>query len=416
MSDIFVSYAREDRAKVRPLAEALERHGWKVWWDRSIRAGEQFHEVIEKALEEATCVLVAWTSRSVRSTWVREEVQEGLDRKKVLIPVKMEDVKPPLGFRSFQAVDLFDWDGSEDSPAFQVLVNDIAGIVGPPKVSAPPPAEEKPKPSPRGAPSKTLPKPPRKKKAPRAVRKPAQLQPKAPEIKENPIDGLEYVWIPPGEFQIGAVAGDGKAHRSEKPRHRVEITKGFWMARTPVTVAAYKRSVKAKSAKMPPAPDFNPKWEKEDYPIVNVSWEDTTEFCEWAQGRLPTEAEWEYAARGGKEGLKYPWGDEISHDRANYNGKKGGTTPTGSYEENSFGLYDMAGNVWEWCADWFDEGYYAGSTEKDPPGPGKGKVRVLRGGSWLNSARGLRTSFRYRFEPVVGYYLIGFRSVREVIP
>ena len=294
-------------------------------------------------------------------------------------------------------------------------MNDIAGIVGPPKGSTAPPAEETPKPSRRGARSETAPEAPRKKKAPRAV-KVAQPQPKDLEIRESPIDGLEYVWIPPGEFQMGSVARDGGAYEDEKPGHRVEITKGFWMARRPVTVAAYKRLVKAKIGKMPSAPGFNLKWEKEDHPIVRITWEEAKVSCERVGGRLPSEAEWEYAARGGKEDLKYPWGDEISHFRANYEGKKGGTTPVGSYEANGFGLYDMAGNVWEWCADWFDKSYYGSSPEKDPPGPAGGTVRVLRGGSWLSYARNLRASLRLRYVPEYWCNSFWFRSVREVIP
>ncbi len=124
----------------------------------------------------------------------------------ILIPVFLEKVRPPRGFRLIQAAELFDWDGSEDSPAFQALVSDIAGIVGPPKVSAPPPAEETPKPSRRGARSKAPPKAARKKKPQRTARKPAQPRPKDLEIRYSPIDGLEYVWIPPGEFQMGVVA------------------------------------------------------------------------------------------------------------------------------------------------------------------------------------------------------------------
>ena len=414
MSDIFISYAREDRAKVKPLAEALERQGWKVWWDPTIPTGRRFHRVIDQALEEARCVVVVWTSRSVEKDWVLEEAQDGRERD-ILIPVFLEKVRPPRGFRLIQAAELFDWDGSDDSPAFQALLKDIAGFAGPPKREAPP-EEEKPKPSPRAAPRTASPKAPRKKKTQRPARKPAPSQPNDLEIKENPIDRLEYVWIPPGEFQMGAVAGDDEAYKDEKPRHRVEITKGFWMARTPVTVAAFKRFVQAKGGKMPSAPDFNPKWGKQNHPIVNVSWDDARKYCEWAGGRLPTEAEWEYAARGGKEGLKYPWGDEISHDRANYESMSDGTTPAGRYDANGFGLHDMAGNVWEWCADWFDEAYYASSPQKDPPGPAGGTLRILRGGSWDDVARNLRASVRNGLVPDVRYDDFGFRSVREVIP
>ena len=415
MSDIFISYAREDRAKVKPLAEALERQGWKVWWDPAIPTGGRFRRVISQALAEARCVVVVWTRRSVEKDWVLEEADDGRERD-ILIPVLLEKVKPPLGFRGIQAAELFDWDGSDDFPAFRALLNDIAGIAGTPTKKAPPPAEEKPKPSPSGERSETPPKAPSKKTAQPARRKAAPPQPKDLEIRKSPIDGLEYVWIPPGEFQMGAVAGDGGAYENEKPRHRVEITKGFWMARTPVSAAAYKRLVKAKNGKMPPAPDFNPKWEKEDHPMVRVTWEEARAYCEWAGGRLPREAEWEYAARGGKEGLKYPWGDEISHNRANYDGKKGGTTPVAGYEANGFGLHDMAGNVWEWCADWFDKSYYGSSPWKDPRGPAGGTVRVLRGGSWGYTTRNLRSSYRFRDGPGLSLVNIGFRSVREVIP
>ena len=117
---------------------------------------------------------------------------------------------------------------------------------------------------------------------------------------------------------------------------------------------------------MPDALEFNAGWEKEDHPMVRVNWGDAARFCEWSGGRLPTEAEWERAARGGKESLKFPWGANADHDEANYRGTGGRgrrerTTPVGSFSANPYGLFDMAGNAWEWVADWRELTYYADS-------------------------------------------------------
>ena len=125
-----------------------------------------------------------------------------------------------------------------------------------------------------------------------------------------------------------------------------------------------------------------PTGRSETTPIVEVPWDKAVAYCQWADGRLPAEAEWEYAARGGKSGLVYPWGDEISEKHANYGGHLDGTSVVGSYPANDLGLYDMAGNVWEWCSDWYDDNYYSQSSDRDPQGPSSGKGRVLRGGSW----------------------------------
>ena len=230
----------------------------------------------------------------------------------------------------------------------------------------------------------------------------------------NPQDGLEYVWIPPGGYQMGAVPGKDEADEDQKPRHRVVITTGFWLGRTPVTVGAYKRFVRATSREKPQAPSFNSGWEDDDHPIVNVSWEDAKAYCEWAGGRLPTEAEWEYAARGGREGFKYPWGDDISPQRAHYgeNREWEGTSPVGHFEANGFGLFDMFGNVWEWCADWYDANYYANSPARDPQGPPTGDTVVVRGGSFLDLRRVADCASRISSHPAPGGVNFGFRCAR----
>jgi len=143
MPDLFVSYAREDRNRVRPLADALAAHGWSVWWDRQIQAGRTFDEVIAEALATARCVLVVWSKDSIGSNWVREEAEEG-SRRKILIPVLIDDVRPPLGFGRIQAADLREWNGDVTADAFVALLADIRRIVGPPQsadaqVATPPP-------------------------------------------------------------------------------------------------------------------------------------------------------------------------------------------------------------------------------------------------------------------------------------
>ena len=382
MSDIFISYARADRPRAEALARALEDHGWSVWWDWRIPAGKTFRQVIQEQLDKARCVIVLWSATSITRKWVIEEASEGEERG-ILVPVLIEKVRPPLGFRSIQAADLISWQGDTNAPAFRRLCSDIEALIG----------------------------------VPTTVGQAAMAGPQT-----NPTDGLSYVWIAPGEFRMGATPGDTEARADEKPRHRVRITKGFWLGETPVTVAAYKRFVSERpDFKMPPPPDFNPKWSKEDHPVVRVTWDEAQAYCGWAGGRLPSEAEWEYAARGGKDGLKYPWGNEIAPENANYSWSKWkGTSPVRSYPANAWGLYDMAGNVWEWVADWYGKDYYASlppdKPAEDPRGPQSGTIRVLRGGSFVNDAWSLRAAYRCRGALGNWTVNIGFRCVREVVP
>ena len=452
MSDIFISYAREDRPRAEAIAKALEAHGWSVWWDRDIRAGKNIALVIEEEIGKARCVVVLWSAVSVRRDWVNDEAREGNERG-ILVPVMIEDVRPPLGFRSMHAADLTAWQRDGKSPAFARLCADIEALIGP-SVKAPAAVSATPEPPKYPFVTELLPPhartlwrrwapggvslaglvfagylifgPPmgRKTASPPAA-KPPDSTVRQSGAQINPKDGLSYVHIAPGEFQMGATPGDTDADADEKPRHPVRIAKGFWLGATPVTVAAYKRFIAERPQfKMPPAPGFNPDWTNPDHPIVLVTWGEAQAYCEWAggsSGRLPTEAEWEYAARGGKDGLKYPWANEITPQDANYSGSKWkGTSPVRTYPPNAWGLYDMSGNVWEWVADWYGADYYAtqpsGKPVEDPRGPQSGTMRVLRGGSFDFGTRDLRAANRNWNAPDLRSSYFGFRCVREVVP
>ena len=176
----------------------------------------------------------------------------------------------------------------------------------------------------------------------------------------------EYVLIPPGTFTMGCVPGDNACNDGEKPRHEVTIAKGFGMGHTEVTVGAYRRFVTAVKGEMPEPPSYNPGWKDEDHPIVNVGWRDAQYYCRSVGGRLPTEAEWEYAARGGKDCQIYPNGNQLTEKDAHFG--TGGTSTVGAFPSNGYGLYDMAGNVWEWVHDWYKEDYYSSSPAQRAAG------------------------------------------------
>jgi formylglycine-generating enzyme required for sulfatase activity len=250
--------------------------------------------------------------------------------------------------------------------------------------------------------------------------------------------------IPVGEFLMGSPDGES----DQEPVHRVYISE-FLIGRFEVTQDEYARFVRATGHQAPAVRsvplvalgahesafkelaarydwrDGEPPEGRATHPVVLVGYDDAMAYCEWLSKeigrrvRLPTEAEWEKAARGGRQGQRYPWGDEIDPSRCNYllepgNKSLRGTKPTGTYEPNGLGLYDMTGNVWEWVSDWYDPHYYRSSDPRDPRGPGRGTMRIVRGGSWLNhDVRMLECAYRHQVPPDTYAYSIGFRIVCE---
>jgi formylglycine-generating enzyme required for sulfatase activity len=210
---------------------------------------------------------------------------------------------------------------------------------------------------------------------------------------------------------MGCSPGDDECFDREKPSHQVTISKGFWIGQTEVTVGAYKRFAAATGREMPDAPNFNRGWANDGMPIVNLTWNDAHDFCAWAGGRLPTEAEWEYAARGGSTEAPYGPIDGLAWYNKNSDGQ---AHEVAQLRANGFGLFDTLGNVWEWVNDWYDGNYYSSSPRTDPPEPASGQSRVLRGGSWVDTPWNVRVSIRLRINPAYRSTSYGSRCGGEV--
>ncbi len=272
----------------------------------------------------------------------------------------------------------------------------------------------------------------------------------AGDTRTRETDGMTLVYVPAGEFEMGSTEGD----EDEEPVHTVALD-AFWLDQTEVSVAQFRQFVAAADHETT-AEESGSSWAytddglewvegadwahpqgpasqaEDDHPVVHISWHDADAYCAWAGGRLPTEAEWEYAARG-PESLIYPWGNIFDGTRLNYCDQNCPrrdradedvddgyefTAPVGSYPGGAswIGALDLSGNVWEWTADWYAEDYYAQSPRENPTGPEEGEYRVLRGGDWWNSADGSRCGYRSRDYPRLRSNDRGFRCVRTSPP
>jgi uncharacterized protein (TIGR02996 family) len=254
----------------------------------------------------------------------------------------------------------------------------------------------------------------------------AGVAPCVPEVVNSV--GMRLVLVPPGSFVMGAPRREkGWAH--DQKQHEVEITRGFWLGAFQVTQDDYEGLT-----------GFNPSWycpqsggsgvvtglDTRRFPVENVSWEECAAFCRKLSARpaekragrvyrLPTEAEWEYSCRAAAGySQAYFWGAEPSTSEANFERGQGHPCPVGSYKPNAFGLYDLHGNVYEWCGDWDDQNYYKNGPRKDPTGPADGSAKVYRGGNFASIANYVRSAYRTSCRVTSRYHGVGLRVACDV--
>ncbi len=406
MARIFLCHASEDKPQVREVYQRLKGLGFEPWLDEEeILPGQDWDYEIETALETSDFVMVFLSTRSVGKTgYVQREFRRALYHSEEIpegqihtIPVKLDDCDVPRRFSRHQ------WARLDDKGAFERIIRALyLGLeqrgLPMPEPSVPASAESEPTASDELSP--TL-----------VVTPTAEPRVVTPEAFTNSI-GMTLVLIPAGSFLMGSPDSDLLADDDEKPQHQVTISQAFYLGIHPVTQAQWEEVMGNNPSSFP----GNPR-----HPVENVSWDDAQQFLERLSeldGRrytLPSEAQWEYACRAGSTS-RYCFGDAAAQlgDYALYRDNLDGTThPVGEKRANAWGFYDMHGQVWEWCEAWL--GNYQATAVTDPSGPSAGASRVIRGGSWVNSARNARSAYCDRSPPGFRVDFLGFRCLRSEV-
>ena len=465
MAKVFISYSRKDMTFVEQLVADLKNAGLEVWYDvSSLGGGSRWRIEIETALRNSQFVIVVLSPDSIASEWVEREFLFASNLKRKIIPLMYRACELPLNYLNLNYIDVQEGRYRLGFPVLlealsidsttvplpiaktgtfssKLKAKPIVAAIGAvaiflaillgwqligkqfsaePPPTFTPPVTESSTPSPTQTPAATetgnvipiiTPSAiPVQKATPTATPFPAEVTDKL---------DVKMVLVPAGEFTMGS-----NSQENEKPVHSVYLDT-FYIDKFEVTNKQYQVCVTAgecnapfkKSSDTRPGYFENPQYA--DYPVIWVDWNMAKTYCDWRGNgtRLPTEAEWEKAARGADQRI-YPWGDGIGCSYANYAGCKGDTANVGAYKSGKsfYGVYDLAGNVWEWVSDWFDETYYAsaGAADKNPLGPSGGALHVLRGGSWLSGEQSLRTSMRYRGNPSYNASGVGFRCARPI--
>jgi formylglycine-generating enzyme required for sulfatase activity len=442
LANIFLSYAREDVNKAKLLAVALESEGWSVFWDRSsLLAGQDFDVVIEKAINEAECMIVVWSAAAKQSDWVRGEATIGRERK-ILVPILLESVDPPIAFRYLHTENFVGWHGDKKSASYLALCKALNARID--KAKAEEPLSQ--------SINKSTPTQPRWhfRTSPKIIAitgilvfvialfsfevpyfssRPASeinrdkaldpIQSKEPELVKLPVSPSpsqikepDMVRLPGGAFYMGS---DGSNY--EEPVHLVKID-SFLMGRTEVTFDEYDRFAEATGKPKP----TDEGWGRGTHPVIKISWEDAVAYAAWLSKEtgknfhLPSEAQWEYAARAGTASYYY-WDQGEDKDFAWFSENSGQKThPVGEKLPNAFGLYDMSGNVWEWVQDCWHKNYDNAPEDRkswQEQNNGDCSLRVLRGGSWSTDAYNVRSANRYWYNPDFRNFNDGFRLAQD---
>jgi formylglycine-generating enzyme required for sulfatase activity len=452
MGHIFVSYSRKDEKYVKRLIETLESEGFDVWYDREMLTGEEWIEAINQKIDECAAFVIVMTDNSKDSKWVRREVLYAMQEGKKVFPLLRQGKLWML----LQDVNYFSvTDGALPDEKFfrqlakftsrtpavtprpkppqprlprqplidpQTVLKVIGGIValllvvfGISRLGSYTSQNESVTPELTATllvkPTSTLtftPALPTETSIPIETAVPT-ITPTPLPVEITDEKGIRMNLVPAGTFKMGSEKYD-----DEKPIHDVYLD-AFYMDMYEVTNAAYKNCVDAGKCELPSNADKYNDAAYAEHPVVYVNWNQAKTYCEWRGSRLPTEAEWEKAARG-VDGRTYPWGEGIDCSKANYYGCVRSTSEVGSYEsgKSPYGIYDMAGNAREWVNDWYDENYYQNSPASNPLGPSSGQYRVLRGGSWYYSDNLARSAYRFSNSPDLINFNFGFRCARSL--
>ena len=467
MGHIFISYSHNDSRYAHQLADSLQAEGFDVWIDARIDYGAQWPYEIQKQLDSCDAFILIMTPRSFASEWAQSELQRAKRKLKPIFPLLLEGDEPWLSVESTQYYDVRG-ETSPDANFYSALGRVVSRQAG---QAVPLPAAGGIKPLKQRSRS-LLPKmrteiliaivgalatllvvatpilwsslseranPPLTDNVTSPTLSAEETQASAA-VTEPPVEASEIpnpsdipmVLIPAGGFTMGSdnvdealaecqsyYSGcDSSWFIEEQPAHTVYLD-DFYIDVYEVTNSLYAECVNAAVCEPPTyvgsetRESYYNNSEFEHYPVIFVDWNMAETYCEWRAARLPTEAEWEKAARG-DDGRIYPWGDELDPAALNFNQEIGDTVEAGNYDEGTspYGLYDMAGNVWEWVADYYSGTYYQDSPSSNPPGPEAGQAHVLRGGSWYDPAFLSRATSRLKEPEPVGNNF-GFRCARD---
>ena len=474
---IFISYSRKDLIFVEKLAQDLSDSGYEVWYDLSkIEGGDRWSQEIEDGINQSEIFAIVVTQNSMDSEWVEKEYHFASRRGMKIVPLLRELFEVPIWLLNIQYIDIV---GANYERNYHQILESFenygrrATDVKPMQPSARARFEKAvpyfgvslalitllillfrsadgfvlrtPTPTATIAPSNTpLPSPtqtatvtatatipptetPTQTPSPTATLAAGEASPVptatfAAEISDP--SGAEMVFVQSGVFLMGSDSGNG----DQTPAHIASIS-DFYIDKYEVTNTDYRLCVADLGCELPRNTRYYVLPSQQDHPVVFITWEMADAYCEWRGARLPTEAEWEKAARG-TDSYIYPWGSFFKRSALNYcdlgceyswadsswSDGYAQTAPVGTYPDgvSPYGAFDMAGNVSEWVADWYADDYYQNSVRIDPQGPESGLYRVLRGGSWYDKAADLQVYKRSRLRPNVGYNYTGFRCALSV--
>lgn len=433
MADVFLSYKKEDFSVAERVVAALKAEAFSVWWDDGLTPKEAWDAMLEREIAAAAGVIVLWSPRSVASDWVRTEAHYAQDRNK-LVPVMIEKCTIPLAFMLKQTVDLSAWSGDRADRHWRKLLTWLADIVATKPGNANVPKSY------AGV-------------QPNRFREAVGQLPAGDPIVDGGLinsstpagtafrdeEGMPVMRIvPAGGFLLGASPEDPDRTTVEGPQTRIEIPAPFALGVYPVIVREYDRFARDIANVAAPPRETSlltrvfgakpatpqaqtPTRREPELPVTNVSFHDAQAFAaelSKASGetyRLPSEAEWEYACRAGSRS-RYTFADTLDKSQALFDwgqSPKGPSAP-GSFPPNSFGLYDMHGNVREWTADLWHESYDEMPSDGRPSTQGHGSLRVVRGGGWSDKPAMLRSAARARATETLRVPVIGFRVARAI--